>query len=810
VFTRGCLLTSLDLTDARIDGDLIVGDATSIGSDGKADTASEVNVKEPPRGPVLDLNSARVSGTLNIRGLLVNGSTSLMAATIEGGLSCSGAKLRSRRGYSLVADHSDIGLSVVLDGGFEAEGGISFHGSKIGGQLVCGHGAKIARLDNTEAELPALLADHARIGQDLVCEGLVAIGEVRLPAAKIGGQFNLRGATLTNNHGAALEAFGAEVGLGILMNGGFTAIGLVSLARVTARGARDCSSASLHNDRGPAFDADGSEFSQSMEFTNSELHGGMTLFGAKVGRDLVCSRTTIERMNQAIVAVGKKEAQRPALNLNSIQVRGEVQLTEARVNGEVDLLGAEIGELNCSGAHIQNTDDDGYALSASLIRTEFGVRLVGMETVGEVNLDFARIGGQLLCSKAILRNGKGSALSADHAEIHEVVLTGLETVGVLRFLDATITGDFVCTLAKLDGRLSPNGSRVAGALNFSGAFIHDEGDERAERIALAASNAKFEQDVYLTNRFGADSDPPFTVDGGVKLTGTLIQGSLRCQGATLNNPDGTAFDGVDMIVRNGFYWSPETSSGGVSLTRAHVGQLDDDITTWPGWSREPKKRTTSTLDITGFTYNQFGLEASKVAVEDRLRWIELQTSRPGFYSPQPYLQLAQVYKLSGRDKDRRLVLIQKERDVGRYGGLRWIQRFLILCFGFLFGYGYRPLRGLALILATYAVAALFVWQASLHFGFQAVQESAILRSSVASSPRLATTCTNAYPCFSPWLYTAEAVIPVLNSRESNYWQFDASNPWGFYGRITLDSAAVAIWIFTTIFIIGLTRMFRET
>ena len=78
----------------------------------------------------------------------------------------------------------------------------------------------------------------------------------------------------------------------------------------------------------------------------------------------------------------------------------------------------------------------------------------------------------------------------------------------------------------------------------------------------------------------------------------------------------------------------------------------------------PRHGPVSDLRLTGFVYGQLSEHATAIGVKKRLEWIRRQTSRPGQYSPQPYSQLAQVYKANGLDDDVRRVLVARQRDDG--------------------------------------------------------------------------------------------------------------------------------------------------
>jgi hypothetical protein len=87
----------------------------------------------------------------------------------------------------------------------------------------------------------------------------------------------------------------------------------------------------------------------------------------------------------------------------------------------------------------------------------------------------------------------------------------------------------------------------------------------------------------------------------------------------------------------------------MDFTYAQVGALVDEPASWP-----------STAVLDGFVYDALydDEEGRPVSAHQRLNWL---TRDPGGYSPQPYEQLAAVYRRAGRDQDARTVAIAKQR-----------------------------------------------------------------------------------------------------------------------------------------------------
>jgi hypothetical protein len=339
------------------------------------------------------------------------------------------------------------------------------------------------------------------------------------------------------------------------------------------------------------------------------------------------------------------------LHADGLAAEGDLVLSGLICAGEVRLLRARIqGELRCRGARLENPN--GNALSADRMTVEGSVFLdQGFHATGEVRLLGARIQGQLSCRGARLENPNGNALSADGMTVEGGVFLdrGFHATGAVRLPGARIRGQLSCTGARLE---NPNGD------------------------ALSADGMTVEGGVFLHQGFHAT--------GEVRLLGARIQGQLSCTGARLENPNGNALsaDGMtvegDVFLDRGFH-----ATGAVRLLRAHIrgalvctearfenpngialnleharlGGIMDDEGSWPQRGR---------LRIDGLEYEGFAGDQTPTDARRRLEWLRRQL--PDF-RPQPYDQLARVFRRMGREADAVEVLIAKQEDLIRHGKL---------------------------------------------------------------------------------------------------------------------------------------------
>jgi hypothetical protein len=267
---------------------------------------------------------------------------------------------------------------------------------------------------------------------------------------------------------------------------------------------------------------------------------------------------------------------------------------------------------------------------------------------------------------------------------------GFHATGAVRLLGARIQGQLSCRGARLE---NPNGD------------------------ALSADGMTVEGGVFL--------DQGFHATGAVRLLGARIQGQLSCRGARLENPNGIALsaDGMtvegDVFLDEGFHATGavrllrarirgalvctearfENPNGiALNLEHARLGGIEDDEGSWPQRGR---------LRIDGLEYEGFAGDRTPTDARRRLEWLRRQL--PDF-RPQPYDQLARVFRRMGREADAVEVLIAKQEDLIRHGKLSWWGRLTRRILGVTIGHGYRSGRALLWSLAfVIAGALIFGW-----------------------------------------------------------------------------------------------------
>lgn len=438
----------------------------------------------------------------------------------------------------------------------------------------------------------------------------------------------------------------------------------------------------------------------------------------------------------------------PGLMADQLQCKGSVFLKHGfTATEEIRLLGAQIhGNLECNGAQLDGKEGDALSVDHSIIKGSVFLS-DGFTATGEVRLLGAKIDGNLECNGAKLDGKDGDALSVDRSVIKgDVFLSdGFIATGSVRLLGVQIDGNLECIGAKLDGK---NG------------------------YALSVDGAVIKGNVFLSDRF--------TATGEVRLVGTQIGGDLACKGGKLDGKKGAALSADGMTVTGSFFFCALAApANGVRLSSAKVGQLIDDTASWG-----------EQLILDGFVYEHLAGGAS-TDVLTRLAWLDKQ--RPAHigaqdFRPQPWKQLQKVLRAMGHTEDARQVAIAFEDRLRaadligqtpanwpawKRSGYRHVAKNMHALFKALIGYGYRPLRLGAWMLAVWLLCAFVYWSAALQ-GVMAPSNPLVFQN----MPQYESCKTNWYLCealpeeytgFSPLAYSLDVLLPLVNLQQEQDW-----------------------------------------
>ena len=464
---------------------------------------------------------------------------------------------------------------------------------------------------------------------------------------------------------------------------------------------------------------------------------------------------------------------------------------------------------------------------------ERGVWLEGGWIEGRLDLSFCIGKGQIglkMCQFNDMLGLDGSTL--EHLNLESSALPGLSALGM------TVKGEVLLTRVESSATVTLNFASILNRLNLSGATLNclrsNQGgnDEASVAVALRAEGLKLGSDLMLRNT---------TCHGLVDLTHATIKGQLDCSEASFDYgghpedivPFHLASDNDDfasqalsarrLCVERGFIFSRVRAfNGHLMLHGAHIGDLLDDIDSWPkGQSRHL---------LAGFTYNRFGVSAP-ASIANRLEWLKRGVESYPAYA-QPYTHLAKVLRQAGHSAEAREVLIERtyaqgkarrasmrvapNGDVSRgfhslYSDFRRFAHFLFdrLALG-IAGYGYAPARALLSALTCIGVsffAYAFFWQS----GVMVPTDAVILTSwewlmayiSSSDTPALiwaesSGPATSHYETFYSLPYALDVFLPIVDLGQQSTWGQTTVTTMGKVARVYTWGLQIAGYVITSL------------
>jgi hypothetical protein len=349
-----------------------------------------------------------------------------------------------------------------------------------------------------------------------------------------------------------------------------------------------------------------------------------------------------------------------------------VRLVGARVTGPFDVSGATVAvPVSLDGCHLDEEPDFRDArtrlmsftrsvlpgFDGELMQVDGHLSFAYSTVNGRLRLVRARLAGELLLWGARLVNPGGWAVFAGGLTVEGAVF-------------ARVRPNTEGRVTTVDGGVRLVGARLLGGLFLEGAQLRNPGGE-----AFNGQNMQVSAAMVCTAGFRAE--------GTVHLDRARVDGELSFAGAVLA-ADPVALSLVGADVRQLDLRTAEPVTGLVDLRHGHCGVLLDDPAAGP-----PRHA------LDGFGYDALGQGGELRA---RLRWLARDVDG---YRPQPYEQLAGMYRRRGDDDDARRVLLARERR--RRAGRPWPARLLGHVLDGLVGYGYRPWRAAGWLLLALAV-----------------------------------------------------------------------------------------------------------
>jgi hypothetical protein len=450
------------------------------------------------------------------------------------------------------------------------------------------------------------------------------------------------------------------------------------------------------------------------------------------------------------------------LDLEACRVFRDIGLNDCHFEAPPILKAAIINRLFLDGSLLPG-------LQAERLEARGGVYLRGAEVNGEVNVVQSRLGGNLECDGVTIRAPSGYALLASSLEVRNVLMRGAHLRGGINLSGAQLAADFDCASATIMA---------------------------TEGLSIEASEIESRGSVVLRGS---------RIEGEIRMTAAQIRGDLDCSGAVLNNRGQVALELSRSAIKSAFFLRRDVRvDGTLALTGASIGTIHDEASCWP---------KVGDLLLNRCRYGAF--IDGPVDAESRLDWLARQ--RPERHGedfwPQPYEQLASVFREMGHREDSRAVLIVKERLQRQARRARtrnplW-RALLAVIDGVLavtVAYGRQPLLAFVWLLLFWILGvAVFAYAEGRGAvmpnsavvlrapewtlcGLQTGEQRSLIAtphtSGLAAAGQTQLDCfrqrweASSFPAFNPWMYSLDTLLPVLDMGQKAFWRPNPTKPGG--------------------------------
>ncbi|MDQ2634761.1 MAG: hypothetical protein M3Y43_05370 [Pseudomonadota bacterium] len=482
------------------------------------------------------------------------------------------------------------------------------------------------------------------------------------------------------------------------------------------------------------------------------------------------------------------------LDLEACVISRDIGLSNCRFEAVPVLKAAIINRLFLDGSWLPG-------LQAERMEARGGVYLRAAHVLGEVRILEARLGANLECDGATIRVATGYALNARAIEARSIFTRGSVLTGGIDLSGARLAADFDCTGAEIS---------------------------RPDEVAISAPEIESGGGIILRKA---------QVDGETRFAASKVEGDFDCTDTILKNPGATALDMSRMEIKGAFFLRGDAEPDGtLILTGASIGTIHDKESCWP------KK---GDLLLNRCRYG--GFIDSPVDANSRLDWLSRQT--PGRWGedfwPQPYEQLASVFREMGHVEDARAVLIVKERLQRRARRsrasnpiLRAILFVQDVVLAITVAYGRQPL--LAFVwLGLFWALGVAVYSNAESLGALKPNSAVVLRSPewtlcgvdrseqrlLSASQQPASGRAEAgqtqlacfreqwevasYPEFNAWMYSLDTLLPVTELGQKAYWRPDPPKPGGTLAINYFYFQSVIGWALSLLAIAGFSGLVKS-
>ena len=410
---------------------------------------------------------------------------------------------------------------------------------------------------------------------------------------------------------------------------------------------------------------------------------------------------------------------RSRINLQDSSLPFTVRLLDSRLDGDVDLLEADIsGTISFDGSVLR------AELSLSGAKVDGNVFLGNGAKFKRVNLKYADIGGSVVADKSVFEEEldldnstvDGNVLVHNGSKFKRVNLVHADIGGGVQADRSVFEDELDLSTSTVDGDVNlREGSKfkrvdlvyadIGGGVAADRSVFEDELDLRNSTVdgnVLLRDESKFKHVSLAYANIGGTLDATkSTFEGDLDLYATQVNGSLllaesefagmvMCSGATIG--------GVLSLSDNGRH-AKWRDSAGINLEGTTVRGLADASEAWP-----------HNVKVAGFSLQQTHSQptTSTDGFTDReISWYLNDWLSDEEYSREAYKHLEGLLRSVGRNRDAdRIAMARLDREYALEGGLLGqLREAGGVLHEAIVGYGYQPERALILIIILILLGA---------------------------------------------------------------------------------------------------------
>ena len=453
---------------------------------------------------------------------------------------------------------------------------------------------------------------------------------------------------------------------------------------------------------------------------------------------------------------------------------------------------------------------------------ERGVVLRGAWIEGELDFAFCKANGKTTldyCHFTDAPDFQQSAfqqLTLSYCKFPGLFAQGVQITGGLFLRNVTSTKTVDINTAKIGGHLTCDGAKF-------------DGDGKT---ALNAQGIEVGHSVTFND---------VTAIGSVMVNSAKINGQFACGNAHFDGNGNWALFAQFMRVSQGFFFRNVASiKGEIDLSSAHIGDLVDDISSWPS--------SPESLLLDGFTYDRIAGDAPATFAARR-QWLETGSLWLGNFRPQPYTHFARVLRQMGHEAEARKALIERDTQLAAHrfaadredyrqaltgdtadksdAGRIWLRMKAAQLWSGLThrvaGYGYAPQYALYWSLLCIGVSFV-VYMAFWRFGAMVPSDAVILTSAewkaafdtnplapalVWADAARSGPATSHYETFYSLAYAFDVFAPIVDFGQQSTWSATTVTWVGWFARVYTWALQAAGYIVTTLGIAAATGVIQR-